>query len=233
MKTILASLLGIFALLVTPIASAATFTLSPTDDALTSAAGSDGDTNFGDSSRLATNQHNLNQLQFSYLMFDLSEIPANQEIVGATLNLYQVTGCCGDAGSTQLLRIADDSWDEMTITYNNQSDYNGDSTFLDTNDNGPLYVGWSQWDLLDSGLWDPSVDQTDGLLSLWLATAGSGDQAHQWCSDEPGSDLDCGDDLRPYLDITTVAVPGPSSLWLVGSGLLGLLGRRRKKVASA
>ncbi|MGD2064574.1 MAG: DNRLRE domain-containing protein [Nitrospirota bacterium] len=227
MKTILSSLLAISALLATSIASAATFTLSPTDDAYTSVF--DPDTNFGNSSRLATNLNNLGQKQFSYLMFDLSGIPATQAIVSATLNLYQVTGAgAGESGVT-LRRIADDSWDEMAVTWNSPPDTTG-ATVLEVNPNAYTYVGWSQWDLLASGLWDPSVDRTDGLLSLWLAEASSNDQAHQWCSDESASDPLCGEGREPYLDITTVAVPVPGSLWLVGSGLLGLLGRGRKKV---
>lgn len=226
MKAILSSLLAISAVLATSIASAATFTLSPTDDAYTLSL--TGDTNYGDSSRLATNLHNYNQLQFSYLKFDLSAISSNEEIVSATLNLYQVTGAGIGLSGVKVLRIADDGWDEGTITYNNQPPTNTGFTLLDINSNGYSYVGWSQWDLLGSGSWDPSVDQTDGLLALWLAEASSNDQAHQWCSDEPGSDTDCGEALRPYLEITTV--PAPGSLWLVGSGLLGLFARGRKKV---
>jgi hypothetical protein len=150
-------------------------------------------------------------------------------MVGATLNLYPVTGAgAGESGVT-LRRIADDGWDELTVTWNSPPDTTG-AIVLEVNPNGYTYVGWSQWNLLASGLWDPSVDQTDGLLSLWLAEASSNDQAHQWCSDESASDTDCGDVRRPHLDITTVAVPVPGSLWLVGSGVLGLLGRGRKKV---
>lgn len=211
-----------------PLANAATVTLSPGGDVVTNVF--QPDTNYGDSAVLATNLSNYSQKQFTYMMFDLSGIPAGEAIVGATLNLYQPTGAGLGESGVSLFRIADDSWNESTVTWNNSPVTTG-AVFLDTNPNGYTYVGWSQWDLFASGAWNAAVDRTDGLLSLWLAEASSNDQAHQWCSKEAASGevTYCSAGLEPYLEITTSPVPVPAALWLFGSGLMGLMGVMRRK----
>jgi hypothetical protein len=163
-------------------------------------------------------------------MFDLSGIPSNEKIVGATLNLYQVDGAGALESGVSLFRFADDGWDENTTTWANPPDVTG-ADFLSTNSNGQVYRGWSQWNLFDSGSWDPSIDQTDGLLSLWLAEASSNDQVHIWCSKEAATDTSglCMTGLEPFLEVTTAVIPIPAAAWLFGSGLLGLIGIVRCK----
>ena len=211
--------------------NAAVINLGPTEDVVTSVFSPD--TNYGGSAVLATNLSNYSQKQYSYMMFDLSSIPAGEQVVGATLNLYQPTGSGSGLSGVSLFRISDDSWDESSVTWNSSPSTTG-AVYLDTNPNGYSYVGWSQWDLFSSGLWDASSDQADGLLSLWLAEASSNDQAHQWCSKEASSgEVNyCSGGLEPYLQITTAPVPLPPALWLFGSGLLGLFGVTRRKKAA-
>lgn len=211
-----------------PVANAATVALNPTDDVYTYSGHPD--TNYGNSAVLATNLHSYNQLEFSYLKFDLSGLPTGQAIVGATLNLYQAGGAGSGESGVSLYRIGDDSWNEGTVTWNNPPATTG-ATFLATNPNGYTYVGWSQWDLFASGGWNPAVDRTDGVLSLWLAEASSNDQAHLWCSKEAATDTSgyCSAGLEPYLQVTTSPVPVPATAWLFSSGLLGLLGILRAK----
>lgn len=230
MQGIFSLALGSVALLGISLANAATITLSPSDDVYTSVF--DPGTNFGDSALLATNLSNYNQKQYTYLMYDLSGIPSNEVIVAATLNLYQVAGAGFGESGVSLFRIADDSWDEMTVTWNNAPDTTG-ASFLQVNPNGKSHIGWSQWDLFTSGAWDPSIDQADGLLSLWLAEASSNDQARLWCSKEAATDTTgyCSPGLEPYLQITTAPVPVPGTFWLFGSGLLGLAGMTGKRTA--
>jgi hypothetical protein len=218
----------ISALLCISHAEAATITLGPTDDAYTEVFTPD--TNYGGSYLLATNLGNLSQRQYSYLKFDLGSIPSNEVIVGATLNLYQVNGAGSGISGVNLFRLPDDSWDEMTVTWNDHPDTTG-YTLLDTNPNGYNYVGWSQWNLFASGAFDPSTDRTDGLLSLWLAEASSNNQARLLCSKEASTDTTgtCSAGLEPYLLITTATVPVPGALWLFGSGLLGLAGIARHR----
>ena len=222
---IIAAILGI------SIANATTVTLSPTDDAYTEVFNPD--TNYGGSAFLATNLGNLSQRQYSYLMFDLSIIPSNEVITSATLNIYQVAGAGSGESGVSLFRLADDTWGEMTVTWNNHPDTTG-YTFMDTNPNGYTYVGWSEWDLFASGTFDPATDRTDGLLSLWLAEASSNNQARQLCSKEAITDTSgkCSSGLEPYLQITTAPVPVPAALWLFGSGLLGLIGVSKRKKAA-
>ena len=84
MKSVLLALLsGCFTLL----GHAETRTLAPIDDARTSVF--EADTNLNDVV-LFTAESFPNRVQYSYLKFDLSVIPSNEVIVGATLNLFQV-----------------------------------------------------------------------------------------------------------------------------------------------
>jgi hypothetical protein len=209
-------------------AQAATYTLTPTADAYVEVF--QPDTNFGSSSRLATNAtFGGGAIQFTYLMFDLGAIPAGETITGATLNLYQVEGVGVGMNPVNASRVDDDSWNEMSITWNNKPDA---GYLLGTNTDGALYQGWAQWDILSTGNWDAVADQTDGLLSIMLAEGPSGNNARQYCSKE--SDLDSCSALGatgiPFLEITTV--PLPAAVWLFGFGLLGLIGIAKRKNAT-
>ena len=206
-------------------AHAATYSLNPTADAYVEVY--QPDTNFGSSTRLATNAtFGGGAIQNTFLRFDLSAIPAGETIKGATLNLYQVTGVGVGLNPVTAYRVGDDSWTESTITWNNQPSA---GLFLGSNTDGALYQGWAQWDLFSSGNWNATADQIDGFLSLVLFEGPSGNNARQYCSKE--SDLSSCSALGatgiPFLEITTI--PLPAAAWLFGSGLLGLFGVARRK----
>jgi hypothetical protein len=170
----------------------------------------------------------------SFLKFDLSSIPDNLAITGATLHLYQING----AGylrttGTNAAYVADDSWTEGTLTWNNQS---VTGAVLGSSPDTANYRGWSQWDLLATGQWDSAADLADNLLPLTVSEQ-PGSSTHNWYSKE--SDLlDClapgetgpVDSLRqPYLEITFV--PLPPAVWLSGCGLVTLIGMAGRKRA--
>lgn len=96
--------------------NAAIINLQPIDDAYTS--GWEPDTNFNDQT-LVTSEDWPNLVHVSYLKFDLSAIPANEVIVAATLNLFQVASAGPGVGFGNSMFHFTDSWSESTITATN------------------------------------------------------------------------------------------------------------------
>lgn len=195
------------------------FTLSPIQDAFVDS--NIPDSNFGDEQVLVT----LNQFQsgrniYSYLMFDISGIPASEAITNASLRLYQYDGA-GFYVGTSAYHVSDDTWTESSLTWNTMPATSSRKP-LAYNSNGPLYRGWSTWEpfVQDStwenvpiGGWNWSSDLADGKLSLRLEQAVGGDSVHSWYSKEFTDS-----NLSPLLVITTV--PLPASFWLMGSALV-------------
>lgn len=199
------------------------YTLYPTQDAYVSSLSS-GD-NFGNADEIAAGCDYGSWVNRTYLTFDLSGIPSSEKITGVSLNLYQENGMGYGSYGARIYYLANDSWTEGTITWNNRPDDGSYGNLITYNDTyGGYYRGWSSWDLLSSGVWDPSVDQTDGFLSLLLKETEGGDQGHSWWS----SEYDGDPSLRPYLEITTAPVPIPPAIWLLGPGLIGIVGFRKK-----
>ena len=217
-------------------AMAATYQLAPVDD--TFAYSGAPDTSYGAISGIASGYEypHTEAGWISYLKFDLSSIPNTEIITGATLNLYQFLGGGFALIGTNLFRFANDSWNENTLTWNNQPlgftqvGTPNFGTLIASNTNGWDYRGWSTWNLFEESAWIPNADQVDGFLSLQLAETYGGTQSHNWCSKEsdptncPASAMH-----QPYLTITTAPVPLPPAVWLFGSGLLGLIGVARRK----
>ncbi|MDJ0928863.1 MAG: DNRLRE domain-containing protein, partial [Gammaproteobacteria bacterium] len=172
------------------IADAATYTLSPSDDAYVFIA--EPSANFGTEPVLTTGITFLSQDAFVYLKFDLSAIPENEFIVGATLNLYQAGGTGVGLFGTEAWRHDDDSWSEATITWDNAPLLfsPGTGPLLAVNPNLNDFRGWSLWDLFETGSWDADAEQADGFLTLLLAEDSGGDNAHTWCSKESDPALD-------------------------------------------
>jgi hypothetical protein len=216
-------------------AVASTYVLTPVDD--TFVYSGEPDTAHGALSGLATGYAfpHPEAGWVTYLKFDLSGIPSNEIITGATLNLYKFAVGAGFASiGTNLFRMAPDGWSEGTLTWNNQPlGLNGIGapnfgTLISSNPDGFEYVGWSSWDLFGKAAWDPAADQADGSLSLQLAEMYAGDQSHNWCSKEFDPTYCLASAMhQPYLEVTTAAVPSPSATWLTGTGLLALGVRSR------
>ena len=213
--------------LLSPVAGATLVTLNPTDDAYVN--NDQPDSNFGNEFAIVSSIRFNSADSFGYLKFDLGSIPVNETIVSATLNLYQQGGVQpGVPGDVNLFRMTDDTWNENTVTWNTLPATTTPGNYLGNNANGGSYVGWSQWNLFESGLWDPASDLSDGFLSLALSETGlGGDQAHGWCSKDATPFLgNCNaDNPFPYLTITTQSintVPTPPTLFLFGYGLVGI-----------
>jgi hypothetical protein len=235
-----AALLSLLAVAAGREAAAATLTLAPADDSFVYSF--QPDTNFGTNPGLgAGGTFNGAEQYVTFLRFDLSVIPAGQEITGATLNLFQYLGGGFAPIGSSVYRVASDNWNEATVTWNASpvvfgTDLN-DATRIGANDNaGTTYRGWSSWDLLSNGQWNPSLDVADGFLSVAVySNTFQGTQTHNWCSKEstPDNCLIIGVEAgpvaelrRPYLELN--AVPLPGAFWLAGTGLLCLAPRLRR-----
>lgn len=154
---------------------------------------------------------------YAYLKFYLGDIPATEQIVGATLKLHCFYG---SRRAINLHHISDDSWDELSLKWNNRPDK---GLLLDAE-----YVrypfSWVHWDLFNSEAWDVAADQADGYVSLLISP--------------PYGDIfmfgkEFADGYyEPSLTtttttMTTMSAPIPASCWLLASGL-AVLGSFRK-----
>jgi len=156
---------------------------------------------------------------YAYLKFYLGDIPAAQQIDAATLKLYCF---CGSRRTINLYHISDDSWDELSLNWNNRPDSESKGLLLDA-----AYVrypfSWVHWDLFHSEAWDVAADQADGYVSLLISP--------------PYGDIfmfskEFADEYyEPTLAITTTTmstpIPIPASCWLLASSLAVLASLRR------
>lgn len=175
----------------------------------------------------------------SYVKFDLSGIPEGEVVSFARLNVFQFLGG-GYASGVDVFRVAQDGWNEGTLTWNDQPVLYPDAADLISQNptlNG-TERGWVSFDLLANGFWNPAVDlvQGDRTLSLLLRISGGEvftQRAHSLCSKDAGPN-DClilgepGPALgrAPQLVIGT---PEPMSATMLAAGIaaLGLASRRR------
>jgi hypothetical protein len=195
-------------------AFAALYTVSPTDDSrVTTFAPT---ANFGSDTGLSTT-FNLSPsaITTTFLKFNLSSIPAGETITSATLYLYK-SGGAGDSGTTAYF-VSTDSWAESTITANNAPALGsaiGSNSTLGTQSNST----WLNWVLTLT----PQMT-SDSVLSMALqeSVLSGISKSHTFFSSEAPS-------FQPYLEVQTTAVPIPGAVWLLGSGLLGLVAFRRR-----
>ena len=154
----------------------------------------------------------------AYLKFNL-DIPATDQVTEAILNLYCVYGYKAEV---DLYHISDDSWDELSLNWNNRPAMGSKGLLLDA-----AYVrypfSWVHWDLFHSEAWDVAADQADGYVSLLISP--------------PYGDIfmfskEFADGYyEPFLTTTTTtmstSIPIPPSCWLLASSL-AVLGSLRK-----
>jgi len=140
---------------------------------------------------------------YAYLKFYLGDIPAAQQIDAVTLKLYCFYG---SRRAINLYHISDDSWNELSLNWNNRPAEGSKGLLLDA-----AYVhypfSWVHWDLFHSEAWDVAADQADGYVSPTTMST-------------------------PTITNTTMSTPIPASCWLLGSGMVFLVRSRFLKHGS-
>jgi len=174
-------------------ADASTYLLSPSQDSWVYQYTAD--QNYGGDAGLGTAIQFMSPRGYTFLKFSIPSYPG-ERIESAVLSLYQFNGGGYGEGPTAVVRLANNTWDESTITWNNAP--TGSGTFLAANADGHSHIGWSFWEFP----WDPIFGNT---LTLRIGENSSGDQSHNWYSKEYATDPN----LRPYLALTTSTIAAP------------------------
>lgn len=170
---------------------------------------------YGSSSNLSANRYLSGAQYVSYLKFDLQGILASEALASARLCLYANDGA-GTGGTTAYF-VSDDTWQE-TMTYTSRPSVSTVVLGSNAASGADSINTWQYWDL---ALTPEMV--SNGFLSIALAGAApsSSDNRHRFNSSEAKAN-------HPYLLVETSPVPLPPAAWLLGSGLVGLIGVRRR-----
>ena len=156
----------------------------------------------------------------SYLKFDLSSLPSNRVVTSATLRLYNYYNMTSPL-SVEVYGGTSNSWSASTITWANQP--TSGATALATT---PVQAraAWYNWDVTSF------VNQNstgDNLVSLVLKA-----QTESATTPYAAFFRNTYISETPVLDVTyanATPTPIPAAAWLLGSGLLGLVGIKRRK----
>jgi len=145
-------------------------TIYPSDDAFVNQA--EPDQTYNGNSLQVSNAAGV----YSYIKFDISSIPDGSTINSATFRVY-FFGYSFPPGDPYLrlldvYRVADDSWSEVDITFNNRPE--PDDERLGSGYIGGTGQAWVNFDLFSTGVLELSNDLTDDNLSLMLSTRSAG-----------------------------------------------------------
>lgn len=182
-----------------------------------------------------------------------SGIDLENPIVAAILGLYG-TGCGGslffDDVRVDLYKVTDDSWSEITLTWNQAGALKGD--YLATIDDGAAVLDfYNTWTDSTNGALAQYVqtanlsDGGDGVVSFWLEINATGFTDVVFMDKEYTGDF-CGEAHAPFLSIsdeiptavglqafsahnTSLAWPVAGTGLVLVAGAALLLARRRKK----
>lgn len=211
-KKLLAGLAcGVMMLGMTGVASAATITIGASQDTWI---WNQADYSHADSTELRAN-NTSSWLQNILMQFDVSSI--NSSIINsATINLYRYDGYT-DTGILIDAHQVTSAWTEGA-TWSSQPGLN--SSAIDTEN--ITANGWYSWNV--TSLAQQWVDGTANNYGVSFYDHGSS-MFQRFYSSENGS-------LTPFLTVdynAAAPVPEPATMILMGTGLAGLIGARRKK----
>jgi hypothetical protein len=161
-----------------------------------------------------------------YLKFNLPSLSPNTYVSAATLYGYYNYDPVATDDRTHSIYLSTDGWSETDITWKTQPGPVGQA--VDQFNPASTAVGsWQNWDVTNV------TNQEylgDGVLSLVFIPDGTVAVEHYY--QEYFAEREFNPNLAFRLEITTSptnsAVPIPSSLILFGSGILGVIGLRRK-----
>lgn len=130
----------------------------------------------------------------TFLQYDLSSIPLGAPIISAKLKVYcTYWNDNGGSGTTNISRVTA-SWDEATLTWNNQPATTG--TYLSANVNAPAIGTWSDWDI--TNLVTEWVSGTYPNYGLYIKNNNEGSYRVDW-------NISChktGDGNASYIEVT-------------------------------
>jgi len=157
----------------------------------------------------------------SFLKFDLSSLPSNRVVTSATLKLYNYYTMASSL-PVEVYGSTNNSWNASTITWGNQPTIG--ATALATTA-VQARVTWYSWDVTSF------VNQNstgDNLVSLVLKA-----QTENGNTPYAAFFRNTYISQTPILEVTyadATPTPIPAAAWLLGSGLMGLLGIKRKRI---
>jgi len=134
--------------------------------------GDESDHNFGEQGRLQVYYYKwlfIAKQRFTYLMFNLSGIPAGINLVSADLLLFAES-----AGATFNIGVhycSDDSWEETEITWNNKPSWSEQPTDIEPVGSSNSWFGWN----IKSDF-EGVLQSNDTLLTVVLTPEESGDK---------------------------------------------------------
>lgn len=236
MKKITLSILGCAALAIAGTANAAVITLDAIDTASARTSGED----LNGDNRLRAYHTDFSHID-GWMKFDFSAVPDAATITGMTLTLYAEGAFGTPVGSPEsiIYRSSHDAWSRGGVGF--PTSYDQALTALDS---GPFSgTRGTPYDfVLDVGAVDWSGDLTDDLLSLIVSQEQtSGSHYMYWFGSDcvaDGGDANSGGDFCDYRPELTIEysllngpvdrIPAPLPLAVMGLGLLGLAGLRRR-----
>jgi len=131
----------------TPAIGSTTVTLHSIADAYVNA--SSPDTNYGSSVSLFVSASS--KLDYTYVMFDLSSLPSEANIIYARLRMYlsdtggKIYGLPSD--DVGAYYCSDNSWTENGITWNNRPNFNSEPTYTWSFSLGVIFANYRSWDV--------------------------------------------------------------------------------------